>query len=91
MLGVISKKNNFSIAIKLLSQGSMTAKELEKETGLTSKQVKTHLSQLTSCKYVFEMEHKNGKTYFVNNETIKPLLKLLNKHIGTHVKNKRRS
>lgn len=91
MLGVIGDRCNFSIAIKLLSQGMMTAKEIEKQTGLTAKQVKTHLPQLTKCGYIFERKQRGGPAYSVNHETIKPLLKILNKHIESHKENKRRS
>ena len=91
MLGIISDKHNFSITLKLLRNGSLSIDELAKEMEMSKQKVQEHIEKLVNCGYVFERRRKRKKHYFVNHKTIKPLLEILNKHIGTHIENKRRS
>lgn len=76
----LSNKTRFKI-INSLRKGSKSVSELVKETGFEQSRISHNLKCLIDCGFV--ENNRNGKQviYSLNKETIKPLLKLIDKHI----------
>lgn len=83
-----SNKTRFEI-IDVLRNGPKNVSKIIKETGFEQSRVSHNLKCLIDCGFV--ENNRNGKQiiYSINKETIKPLLELIDKHIGrysTHLK-----
>ena len=79
-----SNKTRFEIIKALNSPKSVT--EIVKETGFEQSRISHNLRCLIDCGFV--ENNRNGKQviYSLNKETIKPLLKLIDTHIGKYAK-----
>jgi DNA-binding transcriptional ArsR family regulator len=70
--------------INLLRKGEKTVSEIVKELGMEQSEVSHNLRRLRRCGFVsFEI---NGKfrCYRLNESAIKPLMELIDKHMGEH-------
>ena len=83
-----SNKTRFEI-IDSLRKGPKSVSEIIKETSFEQSRISHNLKCLIDCGFV--ENNRNGKQviYSLNKETVKPLLELIDKHIGkysTHLK-----
>lgn len=78
-----SNKTRFEI-IGVLKRGPKNVSGIIKETGFEQSRISHNLKCLIACGFV--ENNRNGKqvTYHLNRETIKPLLELVDKHIGKY-------
>jgi DNA-binding transcriptional ArsR family regulator len=75
-----SNKTRFEI-INSLRKGPKSVSDIVKKTGLEQSRISHNLKCLIDCGFV--ENNRNGKKviYSLNEETIKPLLELIDKHI----------
>ena len=78
-----SNKTRFEI-IDVLRKGSKSVSDIIKETSFEQSRISHNLKCLIDCGFV--ENDRNGKQviYSLNNETVKPLLELVDKHIGKY-------
>ena len=80
-LGTLSSKKRFAIIHLLLEKGSLNVTQIGSNLKFEQSTVSHHLKRLMICHYIFQ--EKNGKEhiYKLNEKTIKPLLKIIDKHV----------
>lgn len=78
-----SNKTRFEI-INMLRKGPKSVSEVIRETGFEQSRISHNLKCLIACGFV--ENNRNGKQviYSLNKETVKPLLELVDKHIGKY-------
>jgi len=78
-----SNKTRFEI-IDSLRKGPKSVSEIIKETSFEQSRISHNLKCLIDCGFV--ENNRNGKQviYSLNKETVKPLLELVDKHIGKY-------
>ncbi len=86
LLGTISERHNFSIAVRLMKKGPLGLKELKKELGFSEKMIKKHLNELMECKYVLSGIKEKTKVFYLNNQTFEKILRIIENHIKQHQK-----
>lgn len=79
----LSNKTRFEI-INALRKGPKSVSDIIKKTGFEQSRISHNLKCLIDCGFV--ENNRNGKQviYSLNNETVKPLLELIDKHIGKY-------
>lgn len=65
----------------LLLQDPMNVTELVKKSGLEQSAVSHHLRRLKLCNFVQAQAHGKERVYSVNEETVGPLFRLMDKHV----------
>jgi len=65
----------------LLMKGPMTVTELMKRSGMEQSTVSHHLKRLKLCQFVKNKANGKERIYSVNEETIEPLFRLMDKHV----------
>ena len=83
-LSAISDKHNFAIAVRIMQKGPMTQSTLKQELELTNAKLKKHLTKLLACSYLFSKKKGKEETYYLNQVTVRPIIKIMNKHIGKY-------
>ena len=68
----------------LLMKRPMTVTELMKRSGMEQSTVSHHLKRLKLCQFVKNKANGKARIYSVNEETIEPLFRLMNKHVKKH-------
>jgi len=82
-LTTLSNKTRLKI-IEILLKQPMNVTQISRESAMDQTTISHNLSRLKKCGFV--MVKKNGKEriYSLNQETIVPLVKLMNRHIHTY-------
>ncbi len=70
--------------IELLSKGSKNVTQICKELKCNQSTISHNLQRLEHCGFVFVKPNGKERVYSLNQETIKPLLKLMHKHMGDY-------
>ena len=78
--GTLSNQYRIDI-IEVLSKGSKNVTKICKETKCNQSTVSHNLQRLEHCGFVFMKPNGKERIYELNEETIKPLLKLMHKHM----------
>ena len=68
--------------INLLRKGKKNVSEIIKELNLDQTAVSHNLSRLKMCGFVLDETNGKFRYYKLNEETIKPLMLLIDKHMG---------
>lgn len=68
--------------INILRAGSKNVTEICQETGFEQTMVSHNLRRLERCGMVFVEQNGKHRYYSLNKKTIKPLLKLIDTHMG---------
>ena len=82
-LGTLANENRIELLLALKKK-SMNVTELMKETGMTQTTVSHNLKRLQICGFVTVKQEGKFRVYFVNKETIKPLIELIEKHMNKY-------
>lgn len=67
-----------------LRNGPKCVKELCKDTGLEQSRISHNLRCLTNCGFVSVKRHGKNRIYSLNETTIVPLLKLIDRHLAKY-------
>ena len=70
--------------INLLRKGQKNVSEICKETGFEQTMVSHNLKRLEHCGMVFSEREGKFKFFRVNNESIQPILDLIDKHMDNY-------
>lgn len=81
----LSNKIRWEI-VHLLQDGQEKATEIAKKLGYEQSLVSHHLKRLETCGFVVVEQKGKERQYRLNEETIKPLLRLMDKHINRFCK-----
>lgn len=65
----------------LLMGGPMTVTELTEKSGMEQPTVSHHLKRLKLCQFVKNTVNGKERIYSVNEETMEPLIRLMDKHV----------
>jgi DNA-binding transcriptional ArsR family regulator len=76
----LANKTRFEI-IRVLRKGPKSVTELVRETGFEQSRISHNLKCLIDCGFVENNRDGKQVIYSLNEETIKPLLELIDKHI----------
>lgn len=82
-LGTLSNKNRIKILNELL-MGEKNVSELTESIGVDQSTISNHLGRLKYCGFVTVQAKGKERYYSLNEDTIKPLMGLINKHISTY-------
>ena len=77
--GSLANPNRLQI-LQLLRKGKKDVTSIIKETGFEQTMVSHNLKRLEKCGMVFVEQIGKNRYYSVNQETIKPLMELIDKH-----------
>lgn len=77
--GSLANPNRLQI-IQILRKGKKNVTSIVKETGFEQTMVSHNLKRLERCGMVFVEQIGKHRYYSVNQETIKPLMELIDKH-----------
>jgi len=66
--------------LHVLLKGPKGVTEITKETKYDQTTISHNLQRLTTCSFVFNKKEGKKRIYYLNSETIQPLLKLIDKH-----------
>ncbi|MCH8003979.1 MAG: winged helix-turn-helix transcriptional regulator [Nanoarchaeota archaeon] len=83
--GTLDNKYRFKI-ISLLREGSKNVTQICKVLNMNQTTVSHNLARLKTCGFVFVRNDGNERIYSLNSRTIKPLMKLIDEHMGTYCK-----
>ena len=78
-LSVISNETRWKIIYSLYTKDKYVS-EIVKDTNEEQSKISHSLKVLSDCNIVFSKKEGNFRKYSLNKETIKPLVKLLEKH-----------
>jgi len=84
-LTTLSNKTRLSI-IEVLMNGSKNVTQICKATGTNQTTISHNLTRLRRCGFVHMKKNGKERVYHLNEETIKPLIKLMNTHIEKYCK-----
>lgn len=70
--------------LECLSNGSKNVSQIAKSTDCHQTTVSHNLKRLTECGFVTAKKKGKEKIYTINNKTIKPLFKLMKKHMHNY-------
>ncbi|MBI2141997.1 winged helix-turn-helix transcriptional regulator [Candidatus Woesearchaeota archaeon] len=70
--------------INALQRKPLNVKEIMLKTGLNQSTLSHNIRRLEKCGFVSAKRNGKYRIYALNRETIKPLMKLINKHISRH-------
>lgn len=86
-LRTLSGRKRFAIARALLDNGPLNVTQICRKTGFEQSTVSHHLRGLASCQYVFSKPNGKKRVYSLNDDTIVPLLKIIDRHVARYCKN----
>ncbi len=86
-LSTLSNEMRFAIIHLLLEEGSLNVTQICRKLGFEQSTVSHHLKDLSSCQYVFAKRKGKERVYSLNEETIVPLLKIIDKHVKKYCPN----
>ncbi|MEK6942858.1 MAG: metalloregulator ArsR/SmtB family transcription factor [Nanoarchaeota archaeon] len=81
--GTLDNQHRIDI-IEALSKEVMNVSSICKKTGYEQSTVSHSLQRLEHCGFVSVKQKGKERIYTLNKDTIKPLIKLMNKHIKNH-------
>ena len=84
-LKTLSNPGRVELMLLLLKQ-PMNVTELTKKSGLEQSAVSHHLKRLKVCKFVKVTPNGKERMYTVNEETVGPLFRLMDKHVEKYCK-----
>ncbi|MCL4436363.1 MAG: metalloregulator ArsR/SmtB family transcription factor [Thaumarchaeota archaeon] len=73
--------------INLLQKGPKNSGEISKELGFEQSMVSHHLACLSFCGFVKSKRKGKNKVYSLNDETVAPLLKIVDQHLNSYATN----
>lgn len=79
-LRTLAHRKRFAIIQLLLKSGPQSVLQIAGETGFYQATVSRNLRILAKCQYVFSEKRGKQRIYSLNQETIVPLLKLIDEH-----------
>ncbi len=79
--GTLANENRLVIIHFLAKNGPNTVSDIAKGTKLEQSMVSHNLKRLLNCQFVHLQPDGKERIYSVNNDTIAPLLKIIDKHI----------
>jgi ArsR family transcriptional regulator len=79
----LANETRLKIVLSLRS-GPKCVKEICKETRLEQSRVSHNLKCLTNCGFVNVRRHGKNRVYSLNETTVVPILKLIDRHIKKH-------
>jgi ArsR family transcriptional regulator len=85
----LANKTRFEI-VRVLRRGPKSVKDLVKATGFEQSRISHNLKCLVGCGFVENNRDGRQVIYSLNEETIKPLLELIDKHIRKYEKHLRK-
>lgn len=77
----LGNENRLKIITLLATHGPTSVMQIVESTGLEQSAVSHNLHRLLSCHFVEVQPNGRERVYKVNEETIKPLLSLIDKHV----------
>ncbi len=80
-LGTLVSEPRLKI-INLLRSGRKNVSEIKKELGMAQSAVSHNLARLKKCGFVNSKVDKKFRYYKLNQETIKPLMEIIDKHMS---------
>jgi len=83
--GTLNNKYRFKI-ITALRNKPKNVTEICKALNMNQTTVSHNLARLKRCGFVFVKNKGKERIYSLNSKTIKPLMKLIDEHIGTYCK-----
>lgn len=72
--------------VHLLQKGLRRSTDIAEKLGHEQSLISHHLRRLETCGFVSFKQNGNERIYGLNKKTVGPLLKLMDKHIGTFCK-----
>lgn len=82
--GTLGNENRLSIIQYLLHQGDSSVNDISKGAELEQSLVSRHMQRLLSCHFVSVTQHGKERIYKLNQDTIAPLLKLIDSHVENY-------
>ena len=79
-LDKLSNKTRFQI-IKALEKEPLSVNDIALKTNIEQSNVSHHLKLLTNCSIVYVKQEGKQRIYYLNKETILPILELIDKHV----------
>jgi len=76
-----------NIILHLLNHGPRNVSSITKDLGIEQTQVSHNLKCLASCGFVTVSREGKSRIYSLNQETIPPLLKIVNRHLEKYATN----
>jgi len=73
--------------INVLRDGPKSVTEICRELGFEQTMVSHHLKCLSFCGFVKSEKHGKNRVYSINEETVIPLLRIVDKHLGRYAAN----
>lgn len=80
----LANENRLEIIKFLAKSGPKNVMQVVEGTGLEQSAVSHNLRRLLSCHFVEAEQNGRERIYKLNEETIKPLLELMDKHVNTY-------
>lgn len=77
----LGNENRLAIVHFLAKNGPQNVSQIVKGTKLEQTAVSHNLKRLLSCQFVHLRPNGKERVYFLNEETIRPLLTLIDKHV----------
>lgn len=77
----LGNENRLKIIHFLAKNGSENVSQIVKGTKLEQSAISHNLKRLLLCEFVHLKQNGKERVYFLNDETIKPLLALMDKHV----------
>lgn len=84
--GTLGNENRLKIIQFLAKNGPNNVSQIVEKTRLEQTAVSHNLKRLLSCQFVHLKQNGKERVYRLNEDTIKPLLALMNKHVTTFCK-----
>lgn len=81
--GTLTNSNRFAV-INCLLNGPCNVSNICKKTEINQTTLSHNLRRLEKCGFVTAKQNGKERIYSLNEQTIKPLLKLMDKHINTY-------
>ena len=85
--GTLGNENRLKIIYFLQENGSRNVSQIVERTNLEQTSVSHNLKALLDCHFVRVNSVGKERVYSLNEKTIKPLLKLIDKHVSTYCVN----
>lgn len=78
---------NRLLIVNALGKRPLTVSQIMEGTGLNQSTLSHNIRRLEKCGFVSARRKGKYRIYGLNNETIKPLMKIINKHIKSYCRN----
>jgi len=85
--GTLANENRMSIIHHLAASGPQNVTQICEATNLEQSSVSHNLNRLLSCQFIHIKPSGKNRIYSLNEDTIKPLLKLIDRHVEKYCAN----